>query len=159
MNIYIGSLLMISAGLIGCQPLLPEAFSNIIKKLAPLRIILGIILFVGTIYAIIHLTIRGFNLGSFPPFGVLLLIIYLISFPLIVGFIFSYDFVIRKLGKTIPEKFLDSEKITNLKTKMSKFETLFSAGLFFQGIFYFLGSLSIESIINLIFKDLMKSLM
>ena len=155
MEFYIGSLLMISAGLIGCQPLFPESFSNIIKKLAPLRIFIGLILFVGTIYAIIDLTIKGFDIGSFPPFGVLLLIIYLISFPLIVGFIFSYDFVINKLNKAIPDKNLDNEQITNLKTKMSKFETLFSAGLFFQGIFYFLGALSIESIAKLIFQGLM----
>ena len=151
MEFYIGSLVMISAGLVGCQPLFPEAISNIIKKIAPLRIVLGIILFVGAIYAIIDLTIKGFDMGTFPPFGIILLIIYLISFPLIVGFIFSYDFIISKLDKAIPDKELESEKITNLKTKMSKFEILFSAGLFFQGIFYFLGALSIEGIMQLIF--------
>lgn len=155
MNIYIGSLLMISAGLIGCQPLFPEVFSNFIKKMAPLRVFLGLTLFVGTIYVVIDLTIKGFDIGSFPPLEVLLLIIYLISFPLIVGFIFSYDFVISKLDKAITDKNLDTEKITNLKTKMSKFETLFSAGLFFQAIFYFLGALSMESITKLIFKGLM----
>ena len=44
------------------------------------------------------------------------------------------------------------ESIKKTTEKESKFEILFSAGLFFQGIFYFLGALSIEGLMKLIFQ-------
>ena len=78
------------------------------------------------------------------------MIVYIIMLPLIVGFIFSYDFIISKIQKAT-EKELQSDKITNFKILMSNFEVFFSVGLFFQGIFLILGALSIQDIMELVF--------
>jgi hypothetical protein len=147
MEFYIGILIMISAGMIGSKSLFPESISNVIKKIEPVKILLGTILLLASVYAVINLIIKGFDMGALPPFGVIIMVVYLIMFPLIVGFIFSYDFIINKIQKAT-EKELHSEKINNFKKNMSKFETLFSAGLFFQGIFYLLGLISFQAIMQ-----------
>jgi hypothetical protein len=153
MEVYIGSLLMITAGMVGSQPLFPESIGNVIKTIEEnigSKILLGIILLLAAIYVVIDLILKGFDMAVLPPFSVLLMIVYLIMFPLIVGFIFSYDFIISKIQKAT-EKELQSDKITNFKILMSNFEVFFSVGLFFQGIFLILGALSIQDIMELVF--------
>ena len=150
MEFYIASLIMISAGMVGSKALFPEIISNVIKKIEVVKIVLGIILLLSAIYIVIVLIYNAFDKSFLPPFSVLLMIVYIIMLPLIVGFIFSYDFIISKTQKAT-EKELQSDKITNFKILMSNFEVFFSVGLFFQGIFLILGALSIQDIMELVF--------
>ena len=153
MEFYIASLIMISAGMVGSKALFPEIISNVIKKIEVVKIVLGIILLLSAIYIVIVLIYNAFDKSFLPPFSVLLMIVYIIMLPLIVGFIFSYDFIISKTQKAT-EKELQSDKTINYKKQMMKLEILFSVGLFFQGIFYFLGALSIENIIGLVMSGM-----
>ena len=151
---------MILAGLIGCKPLFPEKIIELIKKIENTKILFGSILLFGTLYAIIKIISVIIEMGS-APLGIMLLIVFIITFPLLVGFIFSYDFIITKTRKVTNlayskvTKDLSSEKIDNLKDQMTKFETLFSAGLLFQGLFYFLICFAMNDIMNLV-QDLFR---
>jgi uncharacterized protein YacL len=172
---YAISLIMILAGLIGCKPLFPEKIIELIEKIEGAKILFGSILLLGTLYGIISLVIK-FNFFKL-PLGIIVLIVFVIMFPLIVGFIFSYDFIITKtrkvtnlaynkvtkdlssekidnlkdrMSKLETFKDLSSEKINNLKDRMTKFETLFSAGLLFQGLFYFLICFAMTDIMQLV---------
>ena len=173
---YVGSLIMILAGLIGCKPLFPEKIIELIKKIENTKILFGSILLFATLYAIIKIISVIIEMGS-APLGIILLIVFIITFPLLVGFIFSYDFIITKtrkvtnlaynkvtkdmssekldnlkdrMSKFETFKDLSSEKLGNLKDRMSKFEILFSAGLLFQGLFYFLICFAMNDIMNLV---------
>ena len=82
MEVYIGSLLMITAGMVGSQPLFPESIGNVIKTIEEnigSKILLGIILLLAAIYVVIDLILKGFDMAVFPPFSVLLMIVYLIK--------------------------------------------------------------------------------
>ena len=172
---YAISLIMMSAGLIGCKPLFPEKIIELIGKIEGAKILFGSILLFGILYGIISLAIE-INVFKL-PLGIIALIVFIIMFPLIVGFIFSYDFIITKtrkvtnlayskvtkdlssekidnlkdrMSKLETFKDLSSEKINNLKDRMTKFETLFSAGLLFQGLFYFLICFAMTDIMQLV---------